>query len=406
MAKKSRNEIAVGMTVLTVLLLAIYIVITLGNWSTLFEDQQKVTVEVPYSVGLKGLAKGSPIFLGGAKIGQVINTHLEMPDSLPDAYNVIVSFTMKFPAKYQLRTDCILSADSNVLGGQASLAIKSLGHNGDPIRDGQKISHTLQGGISDAIDNLSKELDPQRPDSLLSRLKVELNRDQPDSLLAHLLSTAENLRSITLKINQQVDAENKQSAVAKLHIALADLDKALSEIDGLIVTNKPPITETIASLRNVAGALEKDTPDILKTLKQALDNADKAMATAKDTLVEIKGMVTANRDTLDRMIGNLNEVGINLKMVSRDVRRAPWKLLYKPAKGESELANLVDSAGSFATGAENLDRAVARLQAVAEDARSRDGAIDKERLDKMMAELEAAFEQYQQAEQKFWKELK
>jgi ABC-type transporter Mla subunit MlaD len=74
MARKTRNEVAVGITVLIVLVLAIYIVVMLADWSGLSVPQQKVTVRVHYKVGLKGLQVGSPIHLGGVKIGHITNT--------------------------------------------------------------------------------------------------------------------------------------------------------------------------------------------------------------------------------------------------------------------------------------------------------------------------------------------
>ena len=79
MAKKQHNEVAVGMTVLAALALTVYIVVVLGDWSNLFTDKQKITVRMSDVKGRKGLAKGSPVFLGGAKIGQIIEAGVDIP---------------------------------------------------------------------------------------------------------------------------------------------------------------------------------------------------------------------------------------------------------------------------------------------------------------------------------------
>jgi len=53
MAKKNRNEVTVGITTLVVLLLTIYIVVMLADWSSMFTKHQEITVSLPYKVGSK-----------------------------------------------------------------------------------------------------------------------------------------------------------------------------------------------------------------------------------------------------------------------------------------------------------------------------------------------------------------
>ena len=339
MARKTHNEVAVGITVLIVLALVTYIVIMLADWSTLLKPQQKITVRVPYRVGLRGLINGSPVHLGGIKIGRVTDTWISRLDQTDQAADdIYVFFTMKIPKKYQLLSDCVLVPQSNVLGGQTLLSIEDLGCDGEILRDGQTADLRLADSAMEAI---KQEFDPDDPNSLLARVKYEVDRDKADSI--------------------------------------------------------------VTSVKDAIAQLEKDINDVANKLQQTLDKAESALHSAQSTLEDIKEV--AGDERLDRIVGNLTEVSVNLKLTSREVRRAPWKLLYKPKRKEFRIQALVDSAGAFAAGAERLDSAALRLQkllAVTEDKQ----LSDKDQIKSMLAELETSFEQFQQAERKFWDELK
>jgi len=65
----------------------------------------------------------------------------------------------------------------------------------------------------------------------------------------------------------------------------------------------------------------------------------------------------------------------------------------------------LDSAAAFAAGSERLDSTALRLQKLM-NATGDELPVDKDRIESIFSELEASFEQFQKAEQKFWEELK
>lgn len=338
MAKKKQNEVAVGLTVLVVLILTIFIVVTLADWSSIFTVQQEITVKLPYQTGLKGLIEGSPIYLGGVKIGCVSDTGIFEHDPSVSVNNeIFVFFTMKLPEQYQLRSDCTLVPQSNVLGGQVMLSIENLGQAGDIIKDGQIIDLELTATVMDA---LKREFDPKDPESLLARIKYEFNRENKDSIVAYFKS-------------------------------------AISQLD-------------------------KDIPVITKLIQKELDKVDDALETTQSTMEQIKRLVRDGR--IDKIVNNVTETSSNLKLATQEIRRAPWKLFYKPNEKEYKIQALVDSAGTFASGAETLDNATLRLKALVNEM-SGSQEIDKDRIDSMLIELENSFDQFKKAEKKFWDEL-
>ena len=132
---------------------------------------------------------------------------------------------VELPAGYVLRQDCLLAAQSNVLGGQAALAIKDLGSRGQRIADGQTASVTLEGGIDEALDSIKKEMDAKNPDSLMHYLKYELNPDNADSVMASLVATGEHLRQTARKLDEQLTMDpNRTTLMVKVHQVLDRLE--------------------------------------------------------------------------------------------------------------------------------------------------------------------------------------
>ena len=434
MAKKQHNETVVGLTILVVLVLTIYIVVVLGDWQNLFRDKKKITIEQPYTIGLKGLSAGSPVLLGGAKIGQITATDISYDK---ESDQVKVFFTLEIPEEYPLRQDCLLSPLSNVLGGQASLDIKSLGEKKEIIENGAVVQGVeFETSIADAIDSLKNELDSKAAGSVLYNIKAQLDKDDPDSILASVLTTAMHLRDTTREIKEQVmldeekqtlmfkvheilnkldtislrlrdqlelePGEDTATMMAKVHTALDALNSSLEQIDEMVRENKPGITETIDSLKVSAKKVEESLPGIINRLNETLASAKEAMGSARDALGKVEEILSFNRESIDRMVRNLDEVSVNLKMASREIRRAPWKLLYQPDKDELQLQGVIDAASGFASGAESLDEATVRLKALLN---STGDQVDAKRIESILAELEASFERFQKAENKLWDEL-
>jgi len=316
MAKKTRNEITIGITFSVVLILTIYLVVMLADWSSLFTPKQQVTVRIPYKVGLKGLATGSIVNLGGVKVGIITKTAVKKTNLNPtDNNDVYAFFTMKIPQQYQLRTDCVLLPQSGVLGGQVVLSIEDLGQQGDIINNGQTVDLLLADSVMDA---LKREFNPDDPESFFARLTKDI------------FGITERIKETTVKVNS-------------------------------------------------------------------------ALETAQAAIEDIKELVEDER--IDSIISNISEASINLKLTTQEVRRAPWKVLYKPKQKEYKIQALIDSAGAFAAGAERLDNTAMRLNKLvtASDGKSQ---LDIDKIKSMVSELETCFEQFQKAEKKFWDELK
>ncbi|MCP4608702.1 MAG: hypothetical protein GY845_08305 [Planctomycetes bacterium] len=404
MAKRIRNNIAVGITVSIVLVLTIYIVVMLSEWPSFFTTQQNITVRLPYKVGLKGLYKGSPVHLGGVKIGHITDTDIKKVNpASTDSNDVYVFFTMKMPQQYQLRSDCILMPQSNVLGGQILLSIEDLGSKGEFIKSGQTVDLLLAESTMEAV---TSEFDPQDPNSFIAQIKMDVTAitRQLKQTIVKLDNTLDEAKSAMVNLKEITGDERIDKVIGNITEVSNDLKPAIAKLDSSLDNAQ----SAMANLKNITGDERVDRiigniTEVSDNLKSTIAKLDSSLDGAQTTLTNLKEITGDER--IDRIISNVTAVSSNLKLTSQEVRRAPWKLFYKPEEKEFRIQALVDSAGAFAAGAERLDNTALRLQKLM-SVTGDELPVDKDRIESIFAELEASFEQFQIVEQKFWEELK
>ena len=124
------------------------------------------------------------------------------------------------------------------------------------------------------------------------------------------------------------------------------------------------------------------------------------MANAKDLSAGARSVIVGNRSRLDAIVASIKTTGDNLKAASSEIRRSPWRLLYKPGKGEMANLNLYDSARQFAEGANDMnDAATALRDALA----SKD--VDGKQLQALVDKLDKSFSGFQKVEAQLWERV-
>lgn len=403
MANKTRNEVAVGITVLIVIALTTYIVVALADWSSLSVPQQEITVKVHYKVGLKGLQVGSPVHLGGVKVGNVTQTGISpLNSSAGDSNDLYVFFTMQIPRQYRLRTDCVLTPQSNLLGGQSFLAIEDMGSKGEIVTDGQTIELTF---ADDMLALIKREFNAADPCSLMARVKNEI--PAVSQALRGTLTKLDSVFDDAKVALHEFSPEDPNTLMARtkedIPAVMEKLKSTLTSADATFQSAKTAMSEFDPNDPNSLLAHAKD--DLLAItgqLRTSVTKADSALDNAQATLQNLREITSDER--INRIIENVREVSANFKLTSQNVRRAPWKLLYRPKKDESDMQALLDSTAAFVAGAERLDSAALSLQKLAGKTGDR-LPIDTNRIEAMLSELQTSFEQFQKAEQKFWQSL-
>jgi len=181
--------------------------------------------------------------------------------------------------------------------------------------------------------------------------------------------------------------------------------------DIAVESDKPLMAKIHSSVDDVNAITEKirtyTDEDIAELLAKLRETSTKILKMSKDFAVvsgQVKEMIVINRDNVDELLDNMVAVSANLKAASTDIRRNPWRLLYKPDDQELHSQNIYDAARSFSNGAEQLDQAISKMTSLAK-AHPEGIAADDPTLAKVREHLEETFEKFTKAEAALWKEL-
>jgi len=184
----------------------------------------------------------------------------------------------------------------------------------------------------------------------------------------------------------------------------------------LLGDTTPDIRGTMANLNKTTGTLKDKLPPamdkadaLLAKLNTTLDNAQGALKdltatlqNAKEITGSLRSVVVQNRTRFDDMIRSAKAASDNLKFATEEIRRSPWRLLYKPAPNEMGNLNLYDAARQFAEGANDLNDTAGALRDLINNNPNADPAEVKRLMDK----VDQSFSNFQQVEQKLWTNVK
>lgn len=378
-----RNAVKAGAFIIVTVALVIAVIISISGFDSLTAPRKAYTADFKLADDLGGLKVGDDIRIGGAKVGEVRSINIDPNNDL-----IHVSFNM--PGKYVLHQDAILRVQGTVTGS-SWLNFESLG-KADVLADGQPLSgkpsqfSELFAALGDAAPEVHKVLTDVRTQTL----------PRINNTLDTFKQTGQNATHLVQHVDQKVDAVTDNAAAA------------MKSVHEMLGPSTRDFHESMANVNAATGTLKTKLPDIMDKLHEtlikidgAMDNVKVTVANLKDATGSVRSLVTDNRSKLEAMINNLKVTSDNLKNATADVWRSPWRLLYKPTPAEIGNLNLYDSTREFAEGANKLSDAAAALR----DA-SHDPATDREHMQKLLDDLNKAFDQFHAVEQKLWEQVK
>jgi len=328
-------EVKVGALILVSLALLVGFILVLGDFR--FSDQSVIFVDFPTSADLK---QGAPVKVTGVTVGKVTDVDLwgGKRDSEHGDKIVYVRVT--------------LEVDMNVPGllhKDARFYITTLGALGEKyveIDPGSPDKPTLKSGdVTDGLGPLRLELLGSDASSILEELSGILNENR-----ANVKELIKNLRDISDQANEML-AENRDTINSAMSEAKATLEnvsrlsKALADAAG----DGADVKRLLSSARVVAEELEKRTapalariPTIARKMEGALDELAALLSDGRETISDNRGDIraaignvrTVTRDVKDGKgsIGALisdRELYDDLVEIIKDIKRHPWKILWK-----------------------------------------------------------------------------
>jgi len=333
---------------------------------------------VTYSVqsGVKSLAAGSQVRVGGLPLGKVTGVRFDDASTTP---NIIVDFEL--PSHVELRTNARIVVVAALVGAGAWLDVTELGTEPAPmLADGDTLAGAESAGL------LSDLLGPNAPMmiddakeflALLGRIDEDYD--------GYVLPMLEDFRMMVRDASQvryPSWADSVDRIMARAESAMNRADEMVVDAQGAVRDVRSPIDENRPKVKrvveNVEAASERIDPvvtqveqiaDDVATMSAELrarqpelvDSAERVLQRGQDALDESIALVERVQQDYEGWSTDFNEVMGNaslasqqIKLATIEVRRSPWKLLFRPGADELDHELLYEAARSFALGVTDL----------------------------------------------------
>jgi hypothetical protein len=224
-----------------------------------------------------------------------------------------------------------------------------------------------------------------------------------DKLMDDLGALAADTRAVLASVK-----EKSPTWWERIDAITQNVSEGSETLNGILQENRSVIKQGLATAKEAISKADEVMAHIkdetIGKIDTALDKANKAVGEVQATVKELNALVVAQKPVLERMIANMRLTSDQLKLAAIEIRRSPWRLLYKPTDEELETDNLYDAARSFALAAGSLESTAESLKAMVD---KQDGAVptDDANLKLMLDNLHKTFEQFAEAEDKFWDAL-
>ncbi|HUO86944.1 MAG TPA: MlaD family protein [Thermoanaerobaculia bacterium] len=333
MARKGRNEIKVGLLVLSALAVLAVGILLIGQQSNLFRATNEYYVE--YN-NVAGLTPGNPVQLNGVDVGRV--SSVVLPEE-PGEMDIRVWLSVDRRYAPRIRQDSEARIKTLGLLGDKFIEIVSGSPEFPPIPDGGQIPtragtslDELMASGEDLMDNVMSISSSLR--TVLARMEGgegilgQLTMDTPEGeqLVGSLVASAESVERLTATLetgdgplprllHDKVLAQRLDTSMARLESVLAKVDEGEGALPMLI--NDPAGAERV---RTTLANLEKTSAD-LSALVEDVRSADgllQRLLLDEQYADDVAGDIEQVVDRVDRLSVEISEGEGTVAQLIRD----------------------------------------------------------------------------------------
>jgi phospholipid/cholesterol/gamma-HCH transport system substrate-binding protein len=269
-----KNEIRAGVVILTTFVLLVVMLVSVTDLQGLFKKRKEYKTLFSFS---EGLEKNASVRYAGIRIGRVKRISL-----LPELGGR-VELTLDVYAETVIKEDARASIKTLGLVGRKHVEISGGTPAAPPLAPGG----TIQSDEALRIEDLTRT--GMEIATRVKHITVSLDRLLGDPALSRSIKgTLQNVESATANIRD-------------------------------ITESKDQVGEAVRSL-----------PEIVKKLDANLTNLKAVMERTEALLGRTDALLADNRKQLDEFIENGKQISGNLKDLTEDVKKHPWKLIRKP----------------------------------------------------------------------------
>jgi ABC-type transporter Mla subunit MlaD len=384
--ERARNNVRAGILVTVAVALGVTTVLVISDLGEMFRPRRSYTVSFDVSDGVKDLKEQAAVRVGGVQMGRVT----EVRPRLDGAPFTTIEVDFSLDKRVALYSDAEIVISSQLIGADAWLDVYSVG---DPEKG------TAEGAVIKGI---------SAPGSLTALLGPEMVSDARQ-IVEDFKATSDKVRTFADRIADEdwprwarsVDEVTSwaSSATGRIDEVMAEGRGLLDDVRGVVAENREPIRATIGNVqstsedtRAIAAQLRTGTLDKLERL---LDSGQQGLDSAASVLESVRADYPAWSTDAGEALGAARLTAQQLKLASIELRRSPWKLLYRPSRGEAEHEFLYEAARSFALSASDLRAAAESARRILDDHRER---LDEETVREIDRFLLDALERYAQVQ--------
>lgn len=391
--REQSNAVRAGLFVVVSVLLAVFIIVVLSGVREKLKPATAYTVRFDLAVGAQGLSEGSEVRVGGQKVGQVSSVRFTAPgaEDGSDAMPTSVDVRIRIPRKLRLHEGALAQLEVPLLGSTSVLNFPNLGNPAAPMIErggvipgrlaapaflssagyGAEQSKQVQqiiAGLNEFVVNVNENIAPD-VDAVVKDF-----RDRSGNWFDHFDATAAGANELIASLREMVDA------------------------------NRPSIDRTIANAESFSGKADeiatRARDELVDAALAMLEDGRTTANEARQLVSDTNKLFREETPNIRMSMANLRLTADQFKLASMEIRRAPWRLLYRPDTKELEYELLYDSARAYADAVSNLRSASASLESATSSDRSAQ-ALDGQTIGELSQRVSAAFDEYQFAEEKF-----
>jgi len=406
----ARNNTLAGVFVIASTVLALIVVILLGGALERL-GTRNYSVRFDLVEGVMGIVPGAKVSVGGRDAGTVKGLRFEPNDEDPTSIVVTVSVNRHLV----LREGAVAQLNAPLLGGTGSINFPFLGTGRELTPD-----DLIEGNPAPPSFLASAGYGPEQAQQLKNvfkradefSAKLDSVADEIQTVVADAKAVMADARERSPAWFDRVDSitKNADETVAKAPKIADDLQARLDELktmfasaQGLIDENRPDFRATVENARSISEKgdefMDRLNGELVDRAKGLLEDGQTTLRRAREAIDRVDGVIAENSPSIRRSAANLRLASDQLSATLSEVRRSPWRLLYRPDKRELEFELLYDSAALYAGAVSDLRGAAETVETL--NAAQALGAADPTMVREAIENMNAAFERYQAVEKAF-----
>lgn len=401
MPRGASNNVRAGAFVLIAIALAFASILALSTLTQRLKRQETYTVRFPLALGASGVEVGSLVMVGGRSVGTVEEVILrtQKEGDIPPSVDCVVQVdaaikfygspvaylerpllgagaTLNFSSVGDAASQPPLPPDSVMRGDIAAPSFLAQAGYGEEQK-GQlqailKRGEEIAANISDAAREIREHITPDAR-AVIADIRERSPRwlDRVDSITANADEFGKRLPGI---------GEDAREIAAKIR---ATIDENRERFDRIIA--------------NVDSATRHFDDDTLPLIDGLMREGRVTVAEARTAVDRVNSFIVEEEPGLRKSLANARLASDQLRLTLAEVRRSPWRLLYRPDAKEMEFELLYDSARTYADAVSDLRAASDSLRA----AQAAPNAPDAAQIRLLLENVEKSFDTYRKAESRF-----